>query len=133
MNSYLVKIASMTGAEELCELAFVRNASVEMTVKSQRFGTMSFIDDNWFGALSKFRLKIEQDGFLLLCNAARKDAYPSRMVLEMGGGRKIYLLTAGMPTRREDLVDVLGAASIDQVTTVADQQVGYENWLRSLK
>jgi hypothetical protein len=133
MNIYSVAIASLGGAEESCEIEFVRDASIELTVKSQHFGTLSFVDDNWFGALSKFRLRIEQDGYLLLCNAARKDAYPSRMALEMGGGRKIYLLSPGIQTRREDLVDVLGVASIDQVCTVEEQRIGYENWLRSLK
>jgi hypothetical protein len=133
MNIYSVVIASLGGAEESCEIEFVRDASIRLTVKSRHFGTMSFVDDNLFDALSKFRLRIEQDGYLLLCNAARKDAYPSRMTLEMGGGRKIYLLNPGSQTRREDLVDVLGVASIDQVCTVEGQRIGYKNWLRSLK
>jgi len=79
------------------------------------------------------RLFIEGKGYLLLCNAARKDAYPSRMALEMGGGRKIYILRHGMQARREDLIDIFGAASIDQVCTVAEQRASYESWTRSLK
>jgi hypothetical protein len=48
------------------------------------------------------------------------------MTLEMGGGRKIYLLRPGVQTKREDLVDVLGAASIDQVCTLEEQRICYE-------
>jgi len=133
MNIYDITIASPGVAEERCEIEFTRDVSITLTVKSQRFGVMSFVDDNWFGALLKFRLRIERDGYLLLCNAARKDAYPSRMTLQMGGGRKIYILSSGLQTSDEDLVDVLGMATIDQVGTVEEQRICYENWLRSLK
>jgi hypothetical protein len=133
MNISRVAIASAVGQEEPCEIEFTRGVPTELTATSQHFGTMSFVDDNLFSALLKLRLRLEQDGYLLLCNAARKDAYPSRMTLEMGGGRKIYLLNSGVQTTREDLVDVLGAASVDQVCTVAEQRIGYEDWLRSLK
>jgi len=51
----------------------------------------------------------------------------------MGGGRKIYILSSGLQTSDEDLVDVLGMATIDQVGTVEEQRICYENWLRSLK
>jgi hypothetical protein len=51
----------------------------------------------------------------------------------MGGGRKIYILSRGLQASDEDLVDVLGMATIDQVGTVEEQRIGYENWLRSLK
>jgi hypothetical protein len=78
-------------------------------------------------------LRLEQEGWLLLSNAARKDAYPSRMALEMGGGRMIYVTTPGVQARREDLVDVLGAASPEQVGTVAEQRAHYEAWIASLE
>lgn len=133
MNIYYATITSPGVAEERCEIEFTRDVSITLTVKSQWFGVMSFVDDNWFGALLKFRLRIEPDGYLLLCNAARKDAYPSRMMLQMGGGRKIYILSYGLQASDEDLVDVLGMATIDQVGTVEEQRIGYENWLRSLK
>lgn len=132
MTTYHVAIASPTKAEELCEIEFTRGVSVELIFRSRHFGMMSFSDDNLFSALSKLRLRLEEDDYLLLCNAARRDAYPSRMTLEMGGGRRIYLLRGGVQTSREDLVDVLGAATIDQVCTLAEQRTSYENWLRSL-
>ncbi|WEF32873.1 hypothetical protein [Pseudoduganella chitinolytica] len=133
MNIYDVSIASLEGAEERCEIEFSRDSSIKLTIKSKSFGLMPFVDHNLFGALIKFCLRIERDGYLLLCNAARTDAYPSRMMLQMGGGRKVYLLIHGLQTSDEDLVDVLGAATLDQVGTVKEQEIGYENWLGSLK
>lgn len=86
-----------------------------MNVRSDQFGVLSFNDSNLFAALSAFRRVLEQQGYLVLCNGARRDAYPSRMALQMGGGLKVYLLKAGEPARREDLVDIWGSASLDQV------------------
>jgi hypothetical protein len=104
-----------------------------MCAKSKRFGALLFTGENLFDVLSKLRVLIERDGYLLLCNVARKDAYPSKMMLEMGGGRKIYILRRGVQAMKEDLVDVFGAVSIDRVCTVAEQQACYESWVRSLR
>ena len=133
MTTICVSISSLSGDFEPCEIDFTQGTPIAMEARSKRFGAVSFTGDNLFDVLSKLRLLIEGNGYLLLCNAARKDAYPSRMALEMGGGRKIYILRHGVQARREDLVDVFGAASIDQVCTVAEQRASYESWIRSLK
>lgn len=133
MTNVVLKISSMSGESEPCEIDFEQGSPMQVQVRTQHFGVITFTDNDLFGALSKLRLQLEQDSYLLLCNAARKDAYPSRMAREMGGGRKIYLLTHGVQARREDLVDIFGAASLDQVCTVAEQHARYEDWIRSLK
>jgi hypothetical protein len=133
VNNYPVTIATLDGNEESCVIELSRGVSTEIRIKSEHFGEMFFTDENLFDALKQLRLQLEKDGYFLLCNAARKDAYPSRMALEMGGGRKIYLLTLGAQTKRDDLVGVLESASIDQVCTVAAQWDSYQAWLRSLE
>jgi len=55
------------------------------------------------------------------------------MALQMGGGRKVYLLKHGKQAKQEDLVDAFEEASIEQVCTVAEQQAAYEAWFMSLK
>ena len=94
---------------------------------------MMFAGGDVFDALVAMRLQLEQDGYRLLCNAARKDAYPSRMSREMSGGRKVYLLKPGRQALREDLIDVFDPATYDEVGTVAEQRSNYEAWIRSLK
>lgn len=133
MTIICIHMSSSSGDLEPCDIEFTQGTPIVMEARSKRFGVVSFTGDNLFDILSRLRLLIEREGYLLLCNAARRDAYPSRMTLEMGGGRKLYILRHGVQARREDLVDVFGAASIDQVCTVAEQRAGYESWLRSLK
>jgi hypothetical protein len=133
MTEVCVEIVSLSGERESCKINFIQSVPLKMEIHSERFGTLAFVAENLFDALLKFRLRLEQDGYSLLCNAARKDAYPSRMVLEMGGGRKVYLLKAGMQARQEDLVDVFGEASVEKVCTVEEQRANYKIWVRSLK
>ncbi|WP_247424803.1 hypothetical protein [Ralstonia pseudosolanacearum] len=131
MASICAEIATSYGKREPCEIEFAQGVPATLCIRSARFGELSFTDDNLFAAMSACRRRLEQDGYLLLCNGARRDAYPSQMILEMGG-RKIYLLHAGRQTSREDLVDIFGAATIEQVCTVAEQRVSYDAWIRSL-
>ncbi|MCK9195169.1 MAG: hypothetical protein M0P19_14995 [Nevskia sp.] len=128
-----VQISSLHGERERCEIEIKQGVPLEMTVRSQHFGSLSFVTDNLFSALLEFRRRIEWEGYMLLCNVARKDAYPSRMALQMGGGRKVYLLKHGKQAKQEDLVDAFEEASIEQVCTVAEQQAAYEAWFMSLK
>ena len=114
------------------EIGIVRDAHVTMTLRSEHFGMLSFTEENLFAALLACRRALEKDGYLILCNGARKDAYPSRMTLRMGGGQKIYLFHPGKPSLSEDLVDTLGAASIENVGTIAEQRAAYEAWIAGL-
>ena len=131
MKTVIAEIASLSGARESCEIKFVQGTPLTIDVQSHRFGAMCLTGENLFDALCKLRLRLEGDGYLLLCNAARRDAYPSRMVLQMGQG--VYLLKPGVQAKRENLVDLFGFAPIDQVCSVAEQRENYEIWIKSLK
>lgn len=133
MEHISVAIVSEQGETEACQIDYERGPPVVVTLHSQRFGEMVATDEDVFEALCKLRLRLEEEGCLLLCNAARKDAYPSRMSRQMSGGRKVYLLKPGVQGRREDLIDVFDAAPLDQVGTVTEQRLMFEDWLRSLK
>jgi hypothetical protein len=133
MQKVIVNAAARGLPTESCEIEWASEAgAVAMTARSASIGTVSIEADDVFGALVKLRLLLEGGGRVLLCGAARKDAYPSRMLLEMGGGRKSYLLHRGKQATKADLIDVFEPASYEQVGTVAEQRQGYEEWLRSL-
>lgn len=132
MEQFELQIISATGEIESCQIWFARGIPVTLNTRSARFGDVTFTDDNLFAALCNYRRLLEKDGFLLLCHGARKDAYPSRMALEMGGGRKVYLTKMGQQARREDLVDIFEAATFEQVCSVDEQRAAHEAWLRSL-
>jgi len=132
MTKISVNIASH-GVVEPCEIILIGELPLQIEVRSMSIGVRSFFGNNLFEALVELRLELERQNRLLLCNAARKDCYPSRMSLEMGGGRQVYLFTSGIQAKKEDLVDAFGAATVDQVCTVVAQRANYENWIRSLK
>lgn len=133
METVEVEIASQHGERERCKIEFEQGPSVTIKVHSDRFGALSFNDKNLFSALSAFRRVLERQDYLVLCSGARRDAYPSRMALQMGGGRKVYLLKTGKPASREDLVDIWDSATIDQVCGIAEQKAAYDAWLVSLE
>jgi hypothetical protein len=128
-----LQIALGPDRSELVEVDLVHGPPVELRVQRHHFGLMMFAGDDVFDALVAMRLRLEQDGYRLLCNAARKDAYPSRMSREMSGGRKVYLFKPGRQALREDLIDVFDPATYDEVGTVVEQRSNYEAWIRSLK
>ncbi|MDR1229015.1 MAG: hypothetical protein LBK55_08385 [Azoarcus sp.] len=133
MPKFHTEIISPFLVKESCEIEFSPEAPSEIQVHSQRFGSLSFKDSDLFSALIQFRLHLEKDGYNLLCNAARRDAYPSRMARNMGGGKVVYLLKYGIQAERKDLVDAFGPTSVDQVCSVEEQRINFENWIRSLK
>lgn len=133
MQKVIVKVAAHGLPLESCEIDWEFEAgAVVMSAHSASIGVVSIEAEDVFGALIKLRRKLEDHGRLLLCNAARKDAYPSRMLREMGGGRKSYLLHQGKQAAKSDLIDIFEPADYEQVGTVEEQQQGYEKWLRSL-
>jgi hypothetical protein len=128
-----VVVASEQVGEETCEIEYERGCPIALRLHSPSLGEIAVTDEDTFGALCKLRVHLEKEGYLLLCNAARRDAYPSRMSRQMAGGRKVYVLKPGMQGRREDLVDVFEAAPFEKVGTVTEQRLAFEAWLRSLK
>ncbi len=108
---------------------FVRNA-VQLDAEGaglQRFRT---IERDLFDALCAYRRSLERSGgYLLLCNGARKDAFPSAMARDMGGGFKLYITAMGVPGGT--LVDTLDPAPLETVSTVAQQAAFHKAWLDS--
>ena len=130
--SIAVRIASATGVIQPCHLTYSDAPTVTLTARSPAFAEVSFSASNLFDALTEFRLFLEARGYLLLCNVARQDTYISRMAKDMGGGVKVYVLHPGQQARMNEMVDALGEAPFDLVTTVAQQRTAYEQWLASL-
>ncbi|MFH8614205.1 hypothetical protein ACH4E8_03890 [Streptomyces sp. NPDC017979] len=85
--------------------------------------------DDLFDALKGLRRQIEPLGYLLLCNGARVDVFPSNMLRASSGGWLVYVLEKGKAARKQ--VGVLDSADPAEVGTVAEQQEYYESWLRS--
>lgn len=84
-------------------------------------------------ALVDLRGQLERVGVLLGINAARPDVQPSRMSLQMGGGRLAYRVRLGQQAGRDALVDVLDPAPLAEVGSVAAQNAFRQEWFASLR
>jgi hypothetical protein len=87
---------------------------------------------NVFHALMELRERVEPEGILLCCNGARRDVYPSRLALSMGGGEVAYQLRWGRRPSVRHLVEVLGPADCANVVTVQEQQAWFQRWSQTV-
>lgn len=85
-----------------------------------------------FEALVRLRQQLEPHGWMIAVQGARRDAYPSGMARDMGGGMKIYVMCPGRAASMDDLVETLADAPVEQLSTVADQRAYWEAWLAEL-
>ena len=131
-KNHQVHMQSSQGVSTDCSIEYRLWRPLKMVAYSTVFGCIEVVSDDLFEALCFVRLEAEKHGFLLLCNGARIDAYPSRMSRQMGFGAQIYVFKSGVQARKDDMVDLLDPALYDQVTTVEKQRGNFEAWLNSL-
>jgi hypothetical protein len=81
-----------------------------------------------FEALVRLRRQLEPDGLMVAVQGSRRDAYPSGMARDMGGGMQVYVMRPGLRGRREDLVKTLDDAPPEQIATVDEQRAFAEAW-----
>lgn len=93
----------------------------------------SFAGPDLFESLAMLRREAEARGDLVLCAGARRDVYPSRMARDMGGGRVAYVLRAGQPAAREDLIDIFAPAEASAVVGVDEQRRSFDTWRELLR
>ena len=86
-----------------------------------------------FAALFEVRRQVEPLGIRLCCNGARRNAWTSGMLSQMGGGRSVYLLADGEPADPAHIVPTLGAAPCGEIVTIAEQRGWYEKYMSAGK
>jgi hypothetical protein len=91
------------------------------------------LGNDLFDCLCLLRERLEPDGWLIMCEGARVDVYPSGMSREMGAGRRAYVLRLGEHADRNDLVDIFAATKVAQLASVRDQRAYFEKWIESVR
>lgn len=132
MESLNVNVAVSPDREEVCEITWTQGPPVGISARIGEQIATNYSGPDLFEALCAFRQYLEKNGYHLLCNAARINAYPSNMTRHMGSGRKVYLLRMGHQARREDLVDIFAPIERELYGTISEQRDMYTKWLRSL-
>lgn len=86
---------------------------------------------NFFDCLIDIRNSLAALNWIILCNGARKDVYPSGMRRQMNKGLMAYQLTFGQAVADSDLVDIFQECSEENITTPELQKVYFEEWFES--
>ncbi|MEC4806960.1 MAG: hypothetical protein SAJ72_22100 [Jaaginema sp. PMC 1080.18] len=127
----LVKISEHPNEFSSCVISPDNEERGTIFFQHPTLGDHSFEDKDTFGAFCKMRLFLEKQGWQILCNGARVDAYPSGMSRDMCGGIKLYILKMGQKTQRSDLVKIFDPAELENVGTVEEQRRYYQEWQES--
>jgi hypothetical protein len=97
------------------------------------FKELEFENQDLFECLIDLRQEIEKKNWKLLCNGSRIDVYPSRMLREMNGAGRAYILKIGEQARTEDIVHIFDYAALELIGSISEQENFHETWFRSLK
>ena len=117
----LVAINS-AGTELELEIAAIAGEDSVLTVCGFEPEPQTFRGNNLFVCLMDLRLNLEAEGYLLCCNGARPDVFPSGTLQQTTHGRHAYVLSRGRELSDDDIVDILGPAPRSQVVTVEAQR-----------
>ena len=82
-----------------------------------------------FEALQMVRREIEQQGWRLAVNGARRDTWPSGMLRDQLGGAVVYVLPPE-PRQLPEKLHTFGPADDDTLATVDEQEEAWETWKR---
>jgi hypothetical protein len=91
-------------------------------------GHLEASGNDFFEALASIRRRLEESGWLLAVQGARRDTYPSGMLRDMVGARRVYVLEAGRPMSREHLADLFADADPADAGTVEEQREHFLAW-----
>ena len=132
MNEIIIKLLNPNG--ELTDLKLMHTKKPPWSIEAflNELQTTKFEGSDLFECLCNLRSQLDKIGTKVICNGSRIDAHPSSMSRDMGGARKVYLLTMGQQGRLEDLVDIFGEAPTEKIGTVEEQKAYYGRWLESL-
>ncbi|KUN82361.1 hypothetical protein [Streptomyces griseoruber] len=85
---------------------------------------------NFFTALSEVRQDLDKQGLTPAVEGACRDVYPSRMALEMGGGRRAYRWPSTGRPRTVDIFDDVPIEEWARLTSVAEQKDAQKQRMR---
>ncbi|GAA0694101.1 hypothetical protein GCM10010193_56020 [Kitasatospora atroaurantiaca] len=110
-----------TSVEVSLELSDQVPTTLRMSVANSVW--QEFQASNWFNCLIEARLSLEGGGFLICCQGARPDVFPSGMLQQMNLGRFAHRLKSGAPISEDDIVDIFAPADISEVASVENQRI----------
>jgi hypothetical protein len=112
------------------EIFDIHPAALEMSLENGEL--LRFEADGLFACLLQAQVHLERTGWLLCCQGARPDVWPSGLLAQMSNGREAYHLIAGRKATLEHIVDIFDPADARQVSTIAAQKEYIEALFRPI-
>jgi len=88
--------------------------------------------DYLFSALLELRKALEEENFLIQCNGAARNVYPSPMQMSMGGA-KAYVLRYSQPAKLKDVINIFEKNDELVCVHIKEQERFYVDWLKSIR
>jgi hypothetical protein len=112
-----------------CE-TIAAHRSYQLTIVSPTGDAWNSAASDVFQALIELRVQLEPLGLSVCCNGARRNAWASGMLRDMGQGLSVYLLDLAQGAEKPPMAITLGPAPAESVATVAEQLEWYKVWLK---
>jgi hypothetical protein len=136
MTKVSIPVHLADGSEAIWTVTASEEPPWVVTLRSDDDGTWSAEGDDLFDALQRVRRETDTMGVKLCVNGARRNAYPSGMARDMGGGQMVYIFHRGKGLnwlwrrpRRGDLAYIFDPAPCDLIATVDEQDRYYAEWV----
>lgn len=119
---YAKEISLVSSEGVLAGTLVGEHSGTDYTVRiTYRTGKSEHTAWNLFEAMVQVRTDLEREGLKPAIEGACRDVYPSRMALDMGGGRRAYRWPpSGRPTT-VDIFDDVTAANYTRLAYVTEQ------------
>ena len=132
LTEHKLLVLQPSGEIANCLLTVQSSDVCSINLEGLSAGELKETASSLYDCLCSIRMKIEPQGFRLLCSASRIDAFSSPMLRQALAAKRVYILRMGFQARKEDLVDIFSPAAQEQVGTVTQQAVFLDKWLKSL-
>jgi len=131
---FTLKLMKRTdGVSQLSDCNIYCQGTIPCRIKFEHLelGSHNFEGLDIFDDFCNLRIFLEERNWMVLCNGARIDAYPSPMSRNMCGGLKLHCLTMGEPAKRSNVVHIFAEAPPEKLGTVREQYNYYRKWFGS--
>lgn len=129
-NEYFIKCfydQQMKEARLLALRESMDEVKIEFKLDELEFTKKS---DNYFSTLLEVRKELEPRGIKLLCKGCSRNAYPSRMSMEMGGGLLANVMYMGKES--ESKVNIFNDCTLEEYATIEEQSLYLDEWYENI-
>lgn len=132
VNLTLIPInPEISKANTECTLIFSNESPCTIQLKHETIGRYIFSDSDLYATFLRLKAFLEKEGYNILCNGSRIDAFPSTMSLQMSGGEDLYVVEIGYQVSSDSIVYIFDVPDVEKIATLAEKESYYQKWIDS--